>query len=333
MHFHKASKRLQMRLTNILQMRYNKAKGEKQMPHSLAALLTARHIPYFEHAPMAERTTLKVGGPAEYLVEARSAEDIIGALAAAAEAEAPVYVIGNGSNLLVRDAGIRGLVIVVGRAMASIEVSGNGLVAAAGAPLARVAQLAQAAGLTGMEALSGIPGTIGGAVCMNAGAYGAEMSQLVTQVQTVDPMAAGGAEMVTLTAADLGFGYRSSAVMRRGLIATQVSLTLAPKEPVAVAAMMRDFAGKRRDKQPLTLPSAGSFFKRPPGLFAGSLIEGAGLKGTSVGGAQVSEKHAGFLVNTGGATAQDFLDLMEHIQRRVLETNGVLLEPEVRILG
>ena len=299
------------------------------MPKRLCALLRARGIPFEENVSMADRTTLRVGGPADVLVEATGAEAIAEAFAVARETDTPVLVIGNGSNLLVKDTGLRGLTVVIGSGMEAVRQEGNTLHAQAGALLGRVAQIAQRAGLSGLEGLSGIPGTVGGAVCMNAGAYGAEMAQRVVSVKTISRFG----ETEELSNASLAFGYRHSAVMDRQLSVTDVTFRLTPAPPEEIAAMMREYAGKRREKQPLTLPSAGSFFKRPVGHFAGALIEQASLKGVSVGGAQVSEKHGGFLVNTGGATAQDFLDLMELIQARVYENSGVRLEPEVQILG
>ncbi len=299
------------------------------MSHSLCALLRARGIPYQTGVPMAAWTTLRVGGPADCLVAAGSAEDVAGALRAATEAGEPVLVVGNGSNLLVRDGGIRGLVLVIGEGMAKVTVDGDLIHAEAGASLGAVARAAQVAGLTGLEAISGIPGTIGGAACMNAGAYGTEVGAYAVHVEAVDR--AGNA--VTLDREALAFGYRTSAIQAQSLAAVHVTLRLSPGEPEAITKAMRDYAARRREKQPLTLPSAGSFFKRPAGHFAGALIEAAGLKGISVGGAQVSGLHAGFLVNTGGATASDFLNLVALVQARVLETSGVTLEPEVRIVG
>ncbi len=278
-------------------------------------------------APLSKRTTLRVGGPADYLVEARDAGELSAAIAAAKEAGVPALVLGNGSNVLFPDEGYRGLVICTSK-MAAVRADGNRVIAEAGAPLFRVGQAAQKAGLTGFEAISGIPGTVGGAVYMNAGAYGTEMARVVESVDAVD---ADGRPR-TLTAAELRFGYRHSALMDFGWTVTGATFLLAPGEPAAIDAATRDYAERRKSTQPLSMPSAGSFFKRPEGHFAGALIEEAGLKGASVGGAQVSEKHAGFLVNTGNATANDFLELMLFVQDRVMQMSGVRLEPEVRIL-
>ncbi len=299
------------------------------MTDRLFERLSALAIPVQRGALMKERTTLKVGGPAELLVDARGEADVAACLALSGEENVPVTVIGNGSNTLVLDGGIKGLVLAVGSAMADIEIDGNTLRAGAGLSLSRAAQAAQAAGLSGLEALSGIPGALGGATCMNAGAYGSEMSQVVQQVIAVDK--AGVSH--TLDASQMAFGYRQSALSKQGLVATAVSLSLMPGDPAEIGRAMRELAAKRREKQPLTYPSAGSFFKRPQGHFAGALIEQAGLKGTTVGGAQVSQKHAGFLINIGGATAQDFLDLSALVRSRVEAEFGVALEAEVRIIG
>lgn len=299
------------------------------MAQTFGALLTDLDIPFIENALMATRTTLRVGGPAEYLVEARSASEVSVILRAAGTMGVPALIIGNGSNLLVPDEGIRGLVLVIGNGMASIAIENNRIHAQAGALLGSVAVAAQAAGLSGLEALSGIPGTIGGAACMNAGAYGAEMAGLTLLVEALDM----AGEPHTLEGDSLGFGYRTSALSQRGLVAVGVELALTPGDSEEIAAAMRNYARQRREKQPIACPSAGSFFKRPEGHFAGALIERAGMKGVSVGGAQVSEMHAGFLINTGDAKARDFFDLMALVKDRVYEDSGIMLEPEVRIIG
>lgn len=299
------------------------------MPESLGAHLTALGVPWQARVRMSEHTTLKVGGPAEYWVQTLSIIEMANARAAADAAGVSCTIVGHGSNLLVRDGGIDGVVLALGAGWDAIEVEGTCLHAQAGARLSQVAIAAQQAGLSGMEPISGIPGTVGGAVCMNAGSYGTEIAQLVRQVQALD----ADGQPRTLSRDEMAFGYRSSVLQQQGLLATRVTLSLAPGDPAAIAESMRSYAARRREKQPLSYPSAGSFFKRPPGQFAGSLIEAAGLKGLTVGGAQVSALHAGFLINTGGATAQDFLDLMADVQARVLEHSGIMLEPEVRILG
>ena len=281
-------------------------------------------------APLSRYTTFRVGGPADVLVNINSAQELVIALRAAKDAGVPATVIGNGSNLLVRDGGIRGLVIRLSNNFGQIEMKGDEIHAQAGALLPSVANFAQERGLGGMAPLSGIPGSIGGAVIMNAGAYGGEMSQIVSRV---DAIALNSGKPVSFEAEDLGFAYRHSAMMDANVIVTNVVLQLSPEDPAQIAARTQECLLARKEKQPLEYPSAGSTFKRPEGLFAAKLIDDAGLRGLRIGGAQVSEKHAGFIVNRGGATARDILDLMDEVTRRVQAQFGVTLEPEVRILG
>lgn len=299
------------------------------MLQSFCHSLQKEQIPFVLNAPMSAHTTLRVGGPADCLVKARSTEDIQAVMHASKKAQIPLLFIGNGSNLLISDGGIRGCVVVIGSDMASISHEGTTLHAQAGASLGGVAQVALSKGLSGMEALSGIPGTIGGAAYMNAGAYDHEMSAIVQSVEALDD----SGQLVTLPKDALAYGYRTSILMQKNWVIVRVSLSLTPKDAQDITAGMQSYAAQRREKQPLSMPSAGSFFKRPEGHYAGALIAQAGLKGVSIGGAQVSEMHAGFLVNTGSATAKDFLDLMAFIQERVQQMSGVYLEPEVKILG
>ncbi|MBR5111217.1 MAG: UDP-N-acetylmuramate dehydrogenase [Clostridia bacterium] len=273
-------------------------------------------------------TTLRVGGPADYFAEPANEKQAAELLRIAKEANLPVLLMGNGSNLLVRDGGFRGLVIRLGKAFSNIQRKGNCLYAQAGALLSVLARQAQEAGLSGLEFAQGIPGSVGGGVYMNAGAYGGELAQTVEFVRVLD-----GDTLRDIPGDEMDFSYRHTRAMEEKWIILGAQFRLTPGDPARIEAAMRDFAARRKEKQPLEYPSAGSFFKRPAGHFAGALIEGAGLKGLSVGGAQVSEKHAGFLINTGGATAADFLRLMEQVQARVLEKYGVRLEPEVRIVG
>lgn len=281
-------------------------------------------------APMARFTTFHVGGPADVLVNIDSAKEIAIALRAAKSAGVPVTIIGNGSNLLVRDGGIRGLVVRISRAMSDVTREGDALRVQAGAALPAVAGFAQRNGLQGLAPLAGIPGTIGGGVIMNAGAYGGELSQVVTRV---DAIALSDGKPIAFEGDALRFSYRHSAMMDAGVIVTDVTLRLSPGDPDAIAAETEELLAARRARQPLELPSAGSTFKRPQGAFAAKLIEDAGLKGLRVGDAQVSEKHAGFIVNLGSATAGDILALMDEVTHRVRDASGVTLEPEVRILG
>ena len=240
----------------------------------------------------------------------------------------PVTVIGHGSNLLVLDGGIRGLVIRIEKNMREIRREGNRLTAQAGAMLGSVAAAAAEAGLTGLEFASGIPGTIGGGVTMNAGAYGGEMKDVTVRVKGIRP----DGSPVDLTGGKMRFGYRRSAVTELGFVVTEVTLELQPGDPAAIRARMAELNAMRAEKQPLDVPSAGSTFKRPEGYFAAALIDQCGLKGYSVGGAQVSQKHAGFLINTGSSSG-DYLELVRTVQRIVQERAGVLLEPEIKIIG
>ena len=281
-----------------------------------------------QNIPLKKYTTLRVGGPAEYFAEPASEEALMALLDAAMESETPVLLMGNGSNLLVRDGGYRGLVIRLGKAFSAIEQRESGLFSQAGALLSALSRTAADAGYTGLEFAQGIPGTVGGGVYMNAGAYGGEMSQIVDSVRVLRD-----GKIEKLSCADMEFGYRHSKAMEEGLLVLGASFHLEKGERNAIEAAMRDFAARRKEKQPLEYPSAGSFFKRPQGHFAGALIEQSGLKGAQVGGAQVSEKHAGFLINTGDATAADFLSLMEKVQETVWKNFQVALQPEVRIVG
>ena len=279
--------------------------------------------------PMTKHTSFHIGGPAELMAQPQSEAELQSLLLKAAEAAVPVTLVGNGSNLLVRDKGIRGLVIKLGSMLRDIKVSGNVLTFGSGVSLAQASRKAAELGLSGMEFAVGIPGSIGGAVYMNAGAYDGEMAKVVKSVRVMD--AAG--EVSELSAGELDFAYRHSALQGSDKIVTSVTVELAAGDKQAIAEKMADFSNRRITKQPLELPSAGSMFKRPPGYFAGTLIDQTGLKGYTVGGAQVSTKHAGFVVNIGGATAADVLQLISDVQAKVFAAHGVHLEPEVLVLG
>ena len=279
--------------------------------------------------PMARHTTFHIGGAADIFALPGSVGELIKCLRAAKEHDAPVTIMGNGSNVLVRDKGIRGLVISFGAPFSFIRLDGTKITAGAGAILGAVSQFAAKHALGGLEFAVGIPGSLGGAVFMNAGAYGGEMSDVVRAVTALTPEG----EVLRLEAGEMDFGYRHSVFQENGNIICEIELSLSQGDAEAIRAAMADFTGRRLDKQPIDRPSAGSTFKRPPGHFAGTLIEQTGLKGFSVGGAQVSEKHAGFVINTGGATAADVLALIEEVRRRVREAHGVTLVPEVRVLG
>ena len=281
-----------------------------------------------ENAPMREYTTLRLGGPADWLVTPSSVRELSQILAEAREHELPVTVIGHGSNLLVLDGGVRGVVIRMAGGMRDCFVRGNLLVAQSGVMMGSAALAAAEAGLTGLEFASGIPGTVGGGVIMNAGAYGGEMSQTVTEVNVIGL----DGKPETVGADALGFGYRRSALQGDGRIVTQVTFRMENGDPEEIRARMSELNRARAEKQPLDVPSAGSTFKRPEGAFAAALIDRCGLKGYAVGGAKVSPKHAGFLVNTGDSAA-DYLRLVETVQRIVEERTGIRLEPEIRIIG
>ena len=283
-----------------------------------------------EHEPMARHTTMRVGGPAEILFSPASEGELLFAVREAKRAGAPFRIIGNGSNLLVLDGGLPGLTIRLGEAFSKISVDGNRIRVQAGALLSRVAAAARDASLTGLEFASGIPGSTGGGMAMNAGAYGGQLSDVFEGCRALDPETG---IISALGPAEMALGYRESAALSRGLIVTEAAFRLTAGDRSAIQAKMDDLSARRREKQPLNLPSAGSTFKRPEGYFAGALIEQAGLKGLRVGGACVSEKHAGFVVNDRNATARDVLDLIHLVQARVLEHSGVRLETEVRILG
>ena len=283
----------------------------------------------FCNEPMKKHTSFKIGGPADILVQPQDADALAQALAAVRDCGVPVTILGNGSNVLVRDKGIRGLVIKIGNALKTFRQDGERLYFGAGYSLALASRKAWECGLSGMEFAVGIPGSIGGAVYMNAGAYNGEMKCVVESVRVMDMTG----KAIELTAEDLQFGYRKTSLQQSGYIITEVCLKMQPGDKDTIKAMMDDFSSRRISKQPLELPSAGSMFKRPPGHFAGTLIEQAGLKGYTVGGAQVSEKHAGFVVNRGSATAADVLQLIADVRRIVMEKAGVELHPEVLVIG
>ena len=283
-----------------------------------------------EGEPLAPRTTFRIGGPADRLYTLENLGQLKGLLQALEQGNIPRMVLGKGSNLLVSDKGYRGAVLALAGEFQKVELlPGGRVLAGAGAPLASVCALVRDRGLSSLEFAWGIPGSIGGAAYMDAGAYGGVMTDVVVIVRHLTPDGREGEAQ----GEDLAFGYRKSRYVGSGEIITQVEFQLEPGDPAAIAGKMEELMGRRKDKQPYDMPSAGSVFKRPEGHFAGTLIEQAGLKGRSVGGAQVSPKHAGFIVNTGGATCQDVLDLIALIQKTVQEKFGVALEPEVRVTG
>ncbi|MDR1069110.1 MAG: UDP-N-acetylmuramate dehydrogenase [Clostridiales Family XIII bacterium] len=280
--------------------------------------------------PMSAHTSFRTGGPARIFIRPNSADELTRILKYLASEAVTPLIIGNGTNVIFADEGFGGIVICIGAGLNAIERNAETLTAGAGALLSEAAAAAAQAGLSGFEALSGIPGTVGGAVYMNAGAYEHEIQDIVTAVTACSPESG---ELLTYGQADLAFAYRGSVFQRNGGVVTSVTFGLTSRPEAEIRADMRDYARRRRDKQPIEMPSAGSFFKRPAGAYAGALIEQAGLKGRSVGGARVSEKHAGFIVNTGGAATADILRLMKLVQDTVFGQTGIMLEPEPRIIG
>lgn len=281
--------------------------------------------------PLVEHTTFRIGGPAQWLVTPRSEDEVAGVVSTCEAAGIPWRVLGLGSNVLAPDEGLDGVTLLLADNFSAVEVVPGGLVrAAAGATNAEVAAAARDAGLAGYEFASGIPGTIGGAAIMNAGAYEGQFSDVAVEVRCLVP-SEGSWRVANVPAPEAAWGYRQSRMMREGWVVLGAMLQLRPDSPAAIAARMEDLRERRESKQPLEMPSAGSTFKRPEGHFAGALIQEAGCQGLRVGGAQVSTKHAGFVVNVGDATAADVLALIAEVQRRVHETTGVQLEPEVRL--
>ncbi len=301
---------------------------DNRLLESLRDIVGAQNVVLDE--PMSMHTTFRVGGPADCFVTPCSIDEVRAVVRACRDAGERMHILGSGSNVLVADEGLRGVVVRMGPRLSDVEIMPDGTVRAlAGATNAKVARAACAAGLAGYEFAAGIPGTIGGAAIMNAGAYDGELRDVATSVTCLDE----AGRLVELTAEQAGWGYRRSAIADKGLIVLAVTLRLHAGERAAIQARMDELAQRRNDKQPLDLPSAGSTFKRPPGHYAGKLIQDAGLQGHAVGGAQVSTKHAGFVVNIGDATAADVVQVIRDVQAGVLARFGVLLEPEVRLWG
>ena len=279
--------------------------------------------------PMSLHTTFRIGGPADLFVTPGSIQAVADSIRICKETQTPYAVIGNGSNLLVSDTGYRGVIIQIGRNLNQVSVNGKEIRAQAGAMLSVIAKTALSESLTGFEFASGIPGTLGGAAVMNAGAYGGEMKDVLTEVTVLTREG----EIRTVPAEKLEMGYRTSLAAKNGWIILEAVLKFQKGDAEAIRGRMEELKMQRVTKQPLDLPSAGSTFKRPEGYFAGKLIMDAGLRGFTVGGAQISEKHCGFVVNKGGATAEDVRNLICAVQKKVLEDAGVKLEPEVKFLG
>ncbi|MDY5986227.1 UDP-N-acetylmuramate dehydrogenase [Sporofaciens sp. SGI.106] len=300
---------------------------KQNLYEKLAAVLGQEKV--LAEEPMKKHTTFRVGGPADLFVMPSSEEEVKAAAAICDEEKVPYYIVGNGSNLLVSDKGYRGVIIQLYKEMSRIRVEDNVIYAQAGASLAKIANTALESSLTGFEFAAGIPGTIGGACVMNAGAYGGEMKDVLLEVRV---MTSDG-EVIVLPKEKLELGYRTSVIAKEGYIVLEAAIELRPGEQETIRTYMEELREKRTSKQPLEYPSAGSTFKRPEGYFAGKLIQDAGLRGFQVGGAQVSEKHCGFVINAHEATAADIVSLMDQVSGRVREQFGVVLEPEVKKLG
>ena len=294
---------------------------------ALKEIVPAERILFQE--PMKLHTTFRIGGPADCLIYLENEDQLCRIQKYLRLVDVPYTVIGNGSNLLVDDGGYRGIVLVIGKYMSRIEVKDTCLEAEAGALMSQVAKTAKENGLTGLEFAAGIPGTVGGGAVMNAGAYDGELKQVVTRVWVLNEEG----EILVLDNQDMEFGYRTSVIKKRPFIVVQVEMELQPGNKEEIAAKMAELNRRRRDKQPLQYPSAGSTFKRPQGYFAGKLIMDAGLRGYSIGGACVSEKHCGFIINKNHASAADVAEVICEVQERVKEKFGVTLETEVILLG
>ena len=279
--------------------------------------------------PMKRHTTFRIGGPADFFLLPSTVDEVRGILEICREEELPYFILGNGSNLLVSDKGYRGVVIQLYRNFSNISVEGNEICASSGALLSQIAAAARNASLTGFEFAGGIPGTLGGAVFMNAGAYGGELKDVLKEAVVMTEQG----EILTLPVEKLDMGYRTSRIKKAGYLVLEARLVLEQGDMDKIRDITKDLTEKRVSKQPLEYPSAGSTFKRPEGYFAGKLIMDAGLRGYQVGDAQVSEKHCGFVINKGNATAADVLTLIENVREKVQEQFGVTLEPEVKFLG
>lgn len=300
---------------------------KKEIYNLLSQIIDEKSI-YIDE-PMNKHTSFKVGGPADILVRPRTEEEISNIFKLVNKFEIPFLVKGNGSNILIKDGGFRGLVIEISDNFSNFEIRGTEVEIQSGALLSVIGRAVMNESLTGFEFASGIPGTLGGALAMNAGAYGGEMKNIVKTVRLMDEEG----QVVEFTNEDMNFGYRHSRLSDERWIAISAVISLEKGDKAEIKAKMEDLALQRRTKQPLEYPSAGSTFKRPIGYFAGKLIQDSDLKGVSVGGAQVSSKHSGFVINYNKASAKDIVDLIEHVKLTVFECQGVHLEEEVKILG
>ncbi len=295
--------------------------------NAVKEFLLENSVAFTENEPMKKHTTFKIGGRADLWVEPKTVSQVAGICRLCKKLNIRLTVIGKGSNLLIADSGINGVVLSL-KSLDDIQREGDTITCGAGVSLMSLCNFALEKGLSGLEFAYGIPASVGGAVYMNAGAYGGEISSCILSADIINE----NGETEVIDAADMQFGYRQSVFKKNGSVIVAAKFKLVPGVPSEIKAKMDDFMVRRRDKQPLEYPSAGSTFKRPEGHFAGALIEGAGLKGFSVGTAQVSRKHAGFLINTGNATAENVCELIKSVQRTVLAVYGVELQPEVIFL-
>lgn len=308
------------------------------MLNNISEIIPAERIKYNE--PLANHTSFNIGGPADVFVTVENEEELAKAINFVKAENIRYFLLGNGSNVLASDEGFRGIIIKLAGDFNVATVDGEIIKAGAGITLSKLAGLAMNSSLTGLEFASGIPGTLGGALFMNAGAYGGEMKQIVTKVKVLKNIPTanntdceGCGAIIELTGEEMQFGYRHSILKEKNYIALSCEMKLVKGDKETIASYMRELALKRKEKQPLEYPSAGSTFKRPEGYFAGKLIEDAGLGGYTVGGAQVSEKHKGFVINKGGASAKDVKELIDHVIKTVKDKDNVTLEPEVLFLG
>ncbi len=299
---------------------------KQEFYNKLREIVSAEAI--LENEPMSKHTTFRIGGNADMFVSPEI-EKVPAIMKLAKEYQVPVTIVGNGSNLLVGDKGIRGLVLSFGKEADKVNLDGARMTVAAGTLLSKAAAEAAKNSLTGMEFAAGIPGTMGGAMVMNAGAYGGEMKDIVVSAKVLTPEG----EVVELSKDELDLSYRHSCIPEKNYIVLEATLELTPGDETSIREIMADFKNRRVEKQPLEYPSAGSTFKRPEGYFAGKLIQDADLRGYTVGGAQVSEKHCGFVINKGGATAADVLQLIEDVKEKVYDKFQVEMEPEVKMIG
>ena len=308
-------------------MKHNENRIFPEELKELVSLIPEDRIAW--HEPMAAHTSFRIGGPADALVTPASETELASLISFCSHSGCPYFILGRGTNLLVRDKGIRGVVIKIDQPLGNLQIEDQRVTVGAGMALGELSRQAGVRGLAGLEFAVGIPGSVGGAVCMNAGAYDGEMKNVIKEVRAI----AENGEVLRLSAEQMQFGYRSSIMQNSKMVILEAVLELLPDDPAAIKQRMDDFTERREARQPLDLPSAGSVFKRPAGHYVGPMLQELGLKGFSVNDAQVSEKHAGFIVNRGQAKAADVLELIAIIQETVRNQYGVELIPEIKIIG